>query len=227
MTLSHSYYLGKYEVTQDEWKAVMGYNPSGFKACGNRCPVERISWIDAEKFIEKLNIREGCLSRSRVPGAQESNHLARGCYRLPTEAEWEYAARAGTTTAYHWGNDFDCSKAMAENDPGSTETKCVDYVRAHGLTSDSTAPVGSYPPNPWGLYDMSGNVWEWVYDRHGFYGSSHQIDPTGPEYGSYRVLRGGSWGSPAHNNRVGNRNHDLPSRRDSFLGFRILKLINP
>ena len=126
-------------------------------------------------------------------------------YRLPTEAEWEYAARAGSRTRFSWGDDAECSKMMYENDVGSSENKCVGYVRSRGLTPDSTAPVKSYSPNAWGLYDMHGNVWEWCQDWYGNYPSGSVTDPTGPSSGSGRVLRGGGWSSGAGNCRSANR----------------------
>ncbi len=135
VTLSKGFYMQTTEVTQGQWKAVMGSNPPKlyFKNCGSNCPVERVSWNDVQEFIKKLNRKEGTDK-----------------YRLPTEAEWEYAARAGTSTAYSWGDKADCSKMMYENDVGSSEDKCVDYVRRKGLTPDSVAPVMSYAPNPLG-----------------------------------------------------------------------------
>ncbi len=139
VTLTKGFYMQTTEVTQGQWRAVMGNNPSNFK--GDNRPVEMVSWNNCREFIKRLNRKESTDK-----------------YRLPTEAEWEYACRAGTTTAYSWGNSADCSKAMYENDVGSNKNKCVNYVRDCGLTSDSTAPVMSYPPNAWGLYDMHGNV---------------------------------------------------------------------
>jgi formylglycine-generating enzyme required for sulfatase activity len=213
--ITRKFYLSKYEVTQGQWEEVMERNPSSFKNCGRDCPVEQVGWGSVQAFIRQLNAKEGCV---------EARHASPGCYRLPTEAEWEYAARAGTRTKYHWGNDFDCSKVMAENDPGSSETKCVSYVKRRGLTADSTAPVGSYPSNPWGLFDMSGNVWEWVNDYwKDSYSSGSQTDPVGPSGVSYRVYRGGGWGSSAPDCRSAGRSHDSPSGRYAGLGFRLLR----
>jgi len=204
VTLTKGFYMQTTEVTQGQWKAIMGNNPSSFKECGDNCPVENVSWDDAQEFIKKLSRKEG----------KE--------YRLPTEAEWEYAARAGTQTAYHWGNQAECSKMMFENDPGSSETKCVDYVKGRGLTPDSTAPVKSYPANSWGLYDMHGNVWEWCADWYGDYPAGSVTNPEGSSTGSNRVKRGGSWYYYAGNCRSAYRGHFTPSAGSGVLGFRLV-----
>ena len=153
--ISRGFYLGKYEVTQELWQAVTGTNPSRFSGCG-RCPVEKVSWNDAQEFIRRLNARAG--------GTR---------YRLPTEAEWEYAARAGTV-GDRYGN--------------------VDAIAWHEDNSgERTHPVGQKAPNAWGLHDMLGNVYEWVQDRNGGYPGGLVTDPAGPSSGSFRVYRGGSW----------------------------------
>ena len=238
--ITRDFYLGKYEVTQGEWESVMGSNPSRFKNCGKNCPVEEVSWEDAQKFIKKLNVKEGCSTPSVIPDSTNSSSsgltrgsnlfdLKAGCYRLPTEAEWEYAARAGTTTKYHWGNSFDCSKVMAENDPGSSETKCVDYIKRRGLIPDSTAPVGSYPSNSWGLHDMSGNVWEWVLDWYdsGYYKKSPGVDPVNLQKASSRVFRGGGWFNHPRFVRSAIRGRNSPGIRGNSLGFRLLRIAPP
>jgi len=205
VTLSRGFYMQTTEVTQKQWKAVMGSNPSYFK--GDDLPVERVSWNDVQRFIENMNQREG------------GNK-----YRLPTEAEWEYAARAGSTTRYSWGNNGDCSKMMYENDVGSSEDHCVEYVRNRGLIPDSTAPVRSYPANVWGLYDMHGNVWEWCQDWYGNYPSGSVADPIGPPSGSFRVGRGGSWGDSPGGVRSAFRGRRSPGIRYNFRkGFRLLR----
>ncbi len=212
VTLTKGFYMQTTEVTQGQWKAVMGDNPSSFKDCGDDCPVENVSWDDVQEFINKLNLDSARFSvgeRSRT-------------YRLPTEAEWEYAARAGTATAYFWGDKADCSRMMYENDPGSSEDKCVEYIRKKGLTPDSTAPVMSYKANSWGLYDMHGNVWEWCHDWYGDYASGSVTDPIGPNSGSNRVRRGGSWDDNARACRSAYRNGDSPGLRLSGLGFRLV-----
>ncbi|CAK8725495.1 hypothetical protein KKHLCK_16865 [Candidatus Electrothrix laxa] len=196
------FWMGQYEVTQGQWQKIMGENPAKFQK-GANYPVERVSWEDAQKFIAELNKRS---SRN---------------YRLPTEAEWEYAARAGTSTARHWGDDISCDKAMYENDEGSSEDSCVEYVRKRGLMPDSTAPVGSYSANQFGLHDMLGNVWEWCADWYGDYPSNSQTNPVGPSSGSDRVIRGGSWYFNPWLVRSANRNRNTPVRRNYDLGFRL------
>jgi formylglycine-generating enzyme required for sulfatase activity len=164
VTISKSFYLGKYEVTQEQWVAVMGSNPSRFKAPKN--PVEYVSWTDVQRFIGLLNKKEGT-----------------NVYRLPTEAEWEYAARAGTTSAYFFGDDA---------------SSLDQYAWYKGNSDGKTHPVGQKQPNPWGLYDMHGNVREWVEDWYAKgYLRNPEIDPTGPPERVYKddihVLRGGSY----------------------------------
>ena len=204
VTLTQGYYMQTTEVTQGQWRKVMGSNPSYFKNCGDNCPVEQVSWEDCQKFIRKLNGMEGTRK-----------------YRLPTEAEWEHAARAGSRTRYFWGNDASCNRMMYENDPGSSEDKCVDYVRSRGLTPDSTAPVKSYSSNAWGLYDMHGNAWEWCQDWYGDYPSGSVMDPMGPSGGSNRVIRGGGWISLAGSCRSASRFRNSPGFRIDLLGFRL------
>jgi len=182
-----SFSIGKYEVTQEEWEAVMGENPSAFK--GDKNPVENVSWDDCQKFISKLN---------ELTGKQ---------FRLPTEAEWEFAARGGNkrleNTKYAGGADID-AVAWYEGNSGST-----------------THPVGEKSPNALGLYDMSGNVWEWCEDYYGPYDSSTQKDPKGPASGSYRVKRGGSWYHLARYCLVSYRDSYNPSIRGINYGFRL------
>ena len=186
VTLS-GYYIGKYEVTQAQWKAVMGNNPSRFK--GDNLPVENVSWNDVQEFIRKLN------------------QLTGKSYRLPTEAEWEYAARGGSNSrGYKYsGSDNVGSVAWYYENSGST-----------------THPVGSKSPNELGIYDMSGNVWEWCQDWYGDYSSSSQRNPKGPASGSNRVLRGGCWSNDARDCRVSNRFSVSPGDRGYILGFRLV-----
>jgi len=181
------FYIGKYEVTQKLWKEVMGSNPSSFK--GDDRPVEYVSWHDVQEFIRKLNKKTG------------------GNYRLPTEAEWEYAARGGAKSRGY--------KYAGSNNIGEV----AEYV---GNNNKETKPVGGKKPNELGIYDMSGNVWEWCSDWYGDYSSSSQTNPTGPSSGSYRVLRGGSWNGGASRCRVACRNGYPPTLSGSILGFRLV-----
>jgi formylglycine-generating enzyme required for sulfatase activity len=183
--ISRPFYLGQYEVTQAQWEAVMGNNPSKFKGDPSH-PVEQVSWDNVQEFIRRLNAKEG--------GAR---------YRLPTEAEWEYAARAGSTTVYSFG------------DSASQLGQSAWY---EDNADGATHPVGRLQPNAWGLYDMHGNVWEWVQDWYGPYASSTVTDPTGPQSGG-PVCRGGSWGRPAR--PVGGRGNVRPKRLP--FGFRLLR----
>ncbi|MDY6789925.1 MAG: SUMF1/EgtB/PvdO family nonheme iron enzyme [Thermodesulfobacteriota bacterium] len=197
VTLTKGFYMQTTEVTQGQWKAVMGNYPSKFKNCGDDCPVEQVSWNDAQGFIRRLNQKEGS-----------------GKYRLPTEAEWEYAARAGSTTAFANG--------------GISELKCgydanLDAMGWYcGNSNKTTHQVAQKQPNAWGLYDMHGNVWEWCQDRYGKnYPSGSVTDPTGPSSGPDRVFRGGSWHRDAGFCRSANRGrNELGYRRES-LGFRL------
>ena len=186
--ISRAFELGKHEVTQAEWEAVMGSNPSSFDECGGDCPVERVSWDDVQEFIGRLNTLEG-----------------EARYRLPTEAEWEYAARAGTG-GDRYGEDLDAIAWHRGNSGGGTH------------------PVGQKAPNAWGLHDMLGNVWEWVQDWYGPYPGGSVTDPQGPAAGSARVSRGGSWLSGARNCRASIRDGITPGIRDFNLGFRLLRM---
>jgi len=192
--IGRPFYLGKYLVTQSQWEAVMGKNPSYFRGNPNR-PVENVSWEEVQEFITKLNESEGGL-----------------LYRLPTEAEWEYAARAGSTTDYCFGND----------------TRQLSKYAWHGLNSGGkTHPVRQLKPNAWELYDMLGNVWEWIQDWYNeeYYANSPHHDPHGPSSGSYRVVRGGGWDCTAGDCRSASRNVEHPGDRSKFVGFRLLRKI--
>jgi formylglycine-generating enzyme required for sulfatase activity len=191
VTLTRPYYLGIYPVTQEQYERVMGANPSKFK--GARHPVDTVSWEDAQEFIGNLN----ALSAEQSGGRK---------YRLPTEAEWEYACRAGTKTAYSFGDD---PKVLGK------------YGWFADNSGSKTHPVGEKEPNPWGGYDMHGNVWEWCHDWYGDYSAGAVIDPTGPSEGSLRVFRGGSWNYEAAICRSAYRNRINPSYRYNGFGFRL------
>lgn len=186
VTLS-GYYIGKYEVTQEEWQAVMGSNPSNNKG-SVKLPVENVSWNDCQEFIRRLNVLTG------------------KTFRLPTEAEWEYAARGGAKSRGY--------KYSGSNDIGSVAWYWDNSGR-------KTHAVGCKQPNELGLYDMSGNVFEWCSDWYGLYPSSSQTNPSGASSGSVRVYRGGSWGSNAGDCRVSYRYYYTPSVRGIFLGLRL------
>ena len=194
VTLSKGFYLGKHEVTQAQWERVMGSNPSKFK--GADSPVENVTWTDAVAFCKKLAEME--TKAGRVPEGM--------AYQLPTEAQWEYACRAGTTTAYSWGDTITKTNAN------------YDYDGKNGL--GGTTPVGKYPANPWGFHDMHGNVWEWCADWYGDYPSGAVRDPLGPAVGSDRVVRGGCWSEKASDARCAIRDGSVPVLRD-YLGFRL------
>ncbi|QKS31621.1 MAG: formylglycine-generating enzyme family protein [Candidatus Accumulibacter similis] len=195
--LSRGFWLADTACTQALWMAVWPVNPSHF-ADDARNPVENVAWHDAQRFIGELN--------RRLPGLQA---------RLPTEAEWEYACRAGTTTPFSFGT-----------------TVSTDEVNYHGgfpypggepgPYRQRTLPVGSLPPNAWGLYEMHGNVWEWCEDWYADYPTEPQIDPRGPTFGKMRVLRGGTWSDPARYARSATRSRIEPAYRPRSTGFRLV-----
>ena len=191
VTISKGFYMGRYPVTQAQWETVMQYNPSASSDHPDS-PVEMVSWNDCQVFINTLN------------------QMDLGTFRLPTEAEWEYACRAGTWSRFYWGDDLDGS-AIGQ------------YAWYSGNSDSQTKEVGLKLPNQANLFDMSGNVWEWCQDYFGAYPEEPQIDPTGPEDGTYRVFRGGGWGFNADRCRSANRGHDLPDRSNGYLGFRLVR----
>lgn len=207
VTISKDFYISKFEVTQKQWEDVMGYscydldrsNPF-YNLPGMKERITKpdhpatVSWEDAQKFISKLNEKEG-----------------KNIYRLPTEAEWEYAAKAGTTTAYSFGDD----------------KKDLDKYAWYGgdFSTGGTHPVGKKLPNPWGLYDVHGNVWEWVQDWYSedYFAHSPQTDPKGPDTGSNKVVKGGSWHATADSWRSSFRKPYTPDYRGISIGFRVIK----
>jgi sulfatase modifying factor 1 len=203
VTIARPFYIQTTEVTLKQWRTLMGAGFFGEHAGPDAIPVTKVSWNDATNFIAKLN------------------ELKQGSYRLPTEAEWEYACRAGSTTAYSWGNSINCSDAMYGNNT-MKEPECIDYVKSRGLPVDGPAPSESYRPNAWGLYDMSGNVWEWCQDAYGKYPSGPVVDPVGPQSGTDRVRRGGSWFKYGYYCRCANRNYADVNDRYTTTGFRLV-----
>ncbi len=193
VTLTHELWIGKYEVTQSQWEAVMGSNPSCFIGDAS-LPVEQVSWNDVtgpNGFLDTLNHAN--------PGTT---------FRLPTEAEWEYACRAGTTTRFYWGDDPSYSEIGA-------------YAWYNGNSGGTTHPVGQKTPNAWGIYDMSGNVWEWCQDWYKVYSARPVLDPWKSSVSADRVPRGGSWVNNGRYCRSADRYGDHPDNRNYGIGVRL------
>jgi formylglycine-generating enzyme required for sulfatase activity len=225
--ITKPFYLGVYEVTQAEYQAVTGTNPSYFSATGEgkanvagmdtaRFPVECVSWLDAIVFCNKLSEREGLRPCYEADGKPIAGGTG---YRLPTEAEWEYACRAGTKTAYSFGDTISPSDA-------SYGGNYRYYDKSKGPYSERTALVGSYRPNAFGLYDMHGNVWEWCDDWYDekYYSKGPAEDPLNSTHGSSRVIRGGGWNVPAENCRAASRLRDTPTGTGLNLGLRVARV---
>ena len=209
-----SFYMGRYEVTQKEYREVMGANPSYFK--GDSLPVESVSWYDAINYCNRLSQLEGLIPAYTVNGVNVTWNPNANGYRLPTEAEWEYACRAGTTTPFSTGNNITTAQANYDgNNPYNDNAK--------GASRQKTINVGSFQPSPWGLYDMHGNVSEWCWDWYGAVNAARQTDPIGPSSGTSHVTRGGSWVNGGRDIRSAARNYGAPSYRSSNLGFRIAR----
>lgn len=238
--ITQPFFLGRHEVTQAEFQSVMGTNPSWFAATGpgakkaagsstTRFPVERVSWFDAVEFCIKLSKRDGLASNYELTAVQRNEGsivdakvtlLGAGGYRLPTEAEWEYACRGGTTTAFNFG----------KTNPGTQANVKTRTSTFYGTTSTSpgfgrVTNVGIYKPNAWGLFDVHGNVAEWCGDWYekDYFGVSPKSDPVGPRTGNHRVIRGGAWLISNDNCRSASRAFHLPSERKYYLGFRVAK----
>lgn len=192
-----NYYIGKYEVTQRQWHIVMGYNPS--KVVGDSLPVEQVSWKNVQLFLTRLN---------KLTGKN---------YSLPSEAQWEYAARAGTTTHFNTGN---CLSTDDANYNGTSPLIGCEK----GIYRRKEVPVGSFKPNNWGLYDVHGNVWEWCSDYYAedYYKNSPAQDPKGPNSGSYKIIRGGGWGYFGAGCRSAYRGFYGPTLSFDDIGFRLV-----
>jgi formylglycine-generating enzyme len=180
------FHMDRFEVTQGQYEAVVGSNPSDFDGCGANCPVENVTWYEADSYCKSIG------------------------KRLPTEAEWEYAVRAGTTTRFYWGHDRYYYEAKT-------------YAWSTANSGAMTHPVGQKLPNAWGLYDMSGNVWEWVSDWDGEYVDSAQQDPQGPESGTLKVTRGGGYNDHSTMQFSTERGIGFLDERSNGLGFRCVK----
>ncbi|MBL8423560.1 MAG: formylglycine-generating enzyme family protein [Candidatus Accumulibacter phosphatis] len=196
VTLSRGFWLADTACSQELWQAVTGGNPSRFQD-DPRNPVENVSWLDVQTFIAELN--------RRLPHLQA---------RLPREAEWEYACRAGTTTPFSFGDNITADQVNYDETAPYAGGK-------RGWYRGRTVPGGSLPPNMWGLYEMHGNVWEWCADWYGAYRTGAQLDPRGPQEGGGRVLRGGSWGGLGTYARSANRSRHEPDYCSHFIGFRL------
>jgi formylglycine-generating enzyme required for sulfatase activity len=195
VTLTRGFWLGSQPVTQAQWQAVMEHNPSSFR--GPDRPVEQVSWEDVLEFCKRLSEQDG-------------QH-----YRLPTEAEWEYACRAGTTTPFAFGDTL-------ASDQANYDANFTYDGGATGLYREQTTPVHFFQPNRWGLHDMHGNVWEWCDDWYGEYPRGPMRDPQGPEAGHVKVVRGGSWSCPPRYCRSAFRFWFAPAYRSRYLGFRVV-----
>jgi formylglycine-generating enzyme required for sulfatase activity len=195
VTLTKGFYMGVYTMTQEEWQAVMGKNPSIFKGEKN-LPVEAVSWEDCQEFIKKLR------DKDKKP------------YRLPSEAEWEFSCRAGTTTPFYFGETISTDQANYNGDYTYGDGK-------KGKWRDKTTPVGSFPANAWGLHDMHGNVWQWCQDNYGVYLQKDVIDPQSVSTRQLRVLRGGSCNFSPESCRSAFRGRLGPDRHDGTIGFRL------
>jgi formylglycine-generating enzyme required for sulfatase activity len=197
VTVAKPFFVGRHEVTQTEWAMVMGKNPSHFRDCSH-CPVENVDFYEVAAFITKLNAQSTSMR-----------------YRLPTEAEWEYGCRAGTQTPFATGAHLTVDQANIDGRfPYAGESVTA--------SSDKTRPVGSFAPNDWGLYDVHGNVWEWTSDWYGPYDPLVAVDPKGPDAGTARVIRGGSWRFDANSARCGLRYTHAPQDKGPSLGFRLV-----
>ena len=201
--INDPFYLQETEVTLEQWQALMGKAILLKKKGGPQTPVTRVSFYDCQKFIRELN------------------QMDTGRYRLPSEKEWEYACRAGTNTAYSWGDDLECRLAMYANTP-KRHGECSPYYRSIGLPVNGPAPVASFPPNPWGFFDMHGNVWEWCRDEY----TDDIREPGVNTYDLFsikpRVRRSGSWYLYGRYMRSANRTYAHPGARFQTTGFRLV-----
>ena len=232
--ITRPFLVRRTEVTQQEWADLLGTTPAAYPRCGGDCPVERVNWYEALAYANALSatqglpecyVLDGC-DPDRRPGEDMScdevtwpDGPACEGFRLPTEAEWEYAARAAAATPFV-GGDFGEGEGT-----GCGEVGALDRTGWYcGNAGDLTRPVGDKEPNAWGLYDVHGNVWEWVWDRKGAYVDGAG-DPTGPESGPTRVFRGGSWNNDAQRCRAAHREDGAPHQRSDNRGLRLVRTV--
>ena len=248
VTITRSFYLSKTEVTQGQWEEVMGTNPSGFRLCGENCPVESVNWYEALAFANALSVANQLPECYELSGCKNAPGQGMVCkvvrfvgvactgFRLPTEGEWEFAARAGTTGATYAGRlTLKGKHNIPELDPiawygGNSRVEypggfdCSDWEeKQYDASLCGPHPVATKWPNSWKLHDMLGNIWEWVWDWKGDYPQRQTTDPTGPRSGSQRVVRGGSWGFAARFCRSSDRDGATPDFRAGYVGFRIAR----
>jgi formylglycine-generating enzyme required for sulfatase activity len=201
--ISNPFYLGKFPITQGHWPEVMGYNPSRFKG-DSQLPVETISYVDVQEFCRKLT------------------NITQAPFGMPTEAQWEYACRAGTTTPFHFGSELNGTQSNCNGHYPYPAIKGWFGTKNKGPYHRKTTIVGKYPANSWGLHDMHGNVWEWCSDWYEKYPTGTIKDPFTPENGTFRIRRGGSWHNDAENCRSARRPMNGNTRRNSNCGFRVM-----
>ena len=201
------FYLQSTEVTLAQWRAVMGKKWLGRRKGSDDMPVTQVSYYDCLKYIKKLN------------------KMGMGVYRLPTDMEWEYSCRAGTTTAYSWGDAIDCSKAMYGNNTRKDE-ECTLFFKSMKIAGNGPAPVQTFDPNPWGFYDMHGNVWEWCADKYVAHRSGSGKKSYSPVDSDSHIRRGGSWYKYGRYLRSANRTYAHPGAKFLTTGFRLVREAN-